>query len=1017
MKKYGVLFIFFFISLQCFYAQKALTGKLLDVDTGQPVDYANIGIVDQAKGTVSAEDGTFELQLEDSDINESNIIQFSRIGYETLRFTTKVLYNRLQENPNINLKEALFELEGVTLNVKNAEKNRVGYISNDKDNFAFWNDSLALGGEHASKIRIKDAPLKLEDMSFNVIGSISDSILVRVNIYEIGQGGLPGKNISNHNILHTITTRRGRVTIDLSPYNIVVNDHFIASLELLKIYGGRVGILISSSSDGYRSYSRLISQDRWKRIRKGTTIAFSLNTSQLEDYQFNTVVASQNKLREKPERITLLWDTSYSMKDKNPEKELAFLDHYFEYLNNVEVELQLFGYALTQEQFTIENGNWESLKKHLQEIQYDGANQGKILHALNPGEHALLFTDGIGFPDNIDETWASTIFTVNSQTDAHHSLLKSIAEGSEANYINLDKISDTRLAVEYTQKYIVDNLEYASPQSNVNPLREIKGKVTDFDDPIPYVNVKVRETGRSTNTDIEGNFTIFAKDGDILEFTAPGRESAESVVNANTSRLNITMPIGVKVLDEVVLEEYRNTKFIKGADPSKTDISTNFGAIDLERTGFAVRQIQQDQIGYGALDITEAIKGKFPGVQVYGSGTNAVVMLRVGSRFPAAWEVDGMLYKSENPPVHISLQNIKSITVMPGSWAAARYGLIARGGIIMIRTISQSFATESSENVSKWDALQSQDMYGNDAVLLVKTQGNQPKYIQWISGAATLSEAYELYLEQRKLYGHLPHFYADVHTFILEEWGSLELATKILSNLEEVFPEDISTLRLLAFQLEENGAFEEAHSIYAKIHNLEPAQAQSQRDLAHSFVTLGKIKEGWSLYKKYVLSTSGELDKDGIDKIIRNEALALANHHSSEIALNPPFDSIQDEVNDMDILVEWNNPNTEFELQFVGPTGHYFTWKHTKADNPSLLSDEIFKGYSSNSFQINNLDQGEWLLNVKYKGNQSNTPSFLKTTIKNNLNGTETIKVLRLQQKNVNFQFLKLTSDKISNFK
>jgi hypothetical protein len=1019
MKKYGALLSIFIASLQFLHAQNFLSGKILDADTQEPVDYVNIGIVDQAKGTVSSDDGTFMLKLEDGDINPINTVQFSRIGYETLTFNSKELYQRLQENPYVLMKESFFELEGVTLHLKNAKKNRVGYVSNDKENFAFWNDSLALGGEHASKIRIKDGPLKLEDMSFNVIASISDSILVRVNIYEIGRGGLPGKNISNHNILHIIKRKRGRVTIDLSPYNIVVKDHFIASLELLKIYGGKVGILISSFDDGARSFSRLISQDSWKRIRKGTTIAFSLNTSLLEDGQYNDFVGSQNKSRDKPEQITLLWDTSYSMKGKNLEKELGFLDHYFEYLNYVAVELKLFGHTLSTERFTIENGNWQALKKRLLEIPYDGAGKLEVFNALQPDKYALLFTDGKGFPEAIDENWRATVFTINSKPDANHELLKSIAEGSEANYINLDKIDDQELALDYTKKHIVDNLEYTPSISNVNALREIKGTVTDFDDPLPNVTVKVKGVERTVRTNANGNFSISAKNGDILEFIYPGRESTESIVNTNTDRLSIAMPMGVKVLDEVVLEEYRKVQTIKGADSRKTDITTNFGTIDIERTGFAIKQIQNDKISSIHRDISDALKGKFPGIRVFGDGENARVALRGGEiiKSYAAWDVDGLVYPPNNPPLHINVLNVKSVTIMPGSWAAARYGRIAWGGIIIVKTINQSFEQETANGGSNWDSLRSNDIYKNDAVLLEQTQGSLPRYIQWLSGAKSLNEAYATYLEQRKLYGHLPHFYADVHAFFLQKWGSTEVAGKILSNIEEIFSEDASALRLLAFHLDEDGLFEEAHNIYAKIYGLYPSQAQSLRDLAHSHVTLGEVQEGWSLYKKYLLGLSGELEVEGIDKIIREEAIALANRYRSEIDLDLPSSSTEDEINDMDILVEWNNPNTQFELQFVGPTGHYFTWKHTKESSPSLISDEIFKGYSSNSFQINDLEQGEWLLNVKYLGNQTNIPSFIKTTLKNNLDGTETIKVLRLQQKNVNFQFLKLTSDKISNFR
>ncbi|PCJ97147.1 MAG: hypothetical protein COA50_05775 [Flavobacteriaceae bacterium] len=81
----------------------------------------------------------------------------------------------------------------------------------------------------------------------------------------------------------------------------------------------------------------------------------------------------------------------------------------------------------------------------------------------------------------------------------------------------------------------------------------MKGNVSDFDQPISNVTVQVKGTDRKVKTDSEGNFNIKAQTGDVLVYTYAGRESTASVVNTTTNTLLVTMPLGVKNLDEVIL--------------------------------------------------------------------------------------------------------------------------------------------------------------------------------------------------------------------------------------------------------------------------------------------------------------------------------------------------------------------------------------------------------------------------------------------------------------------------------
>ena len=80
------------------------------------------------------------------------------------------------------------------------------------------------------------------------------------------------------------------------------------------------------------------------------------------------------------------------------------------------------------------------------------------------------------------------------------------------------------------------------------------------------------------------------------------------------------------------------------------------------------------------------------------------------------------------------------------------------------------------------------------------------------------------------------------------------------------------------------------------------------------------------------------------------------------------------------VVVEWNETEAEFELQFVNPEGQYHNWKHTYIDNEDRIIDEKMAGYSMEEHIIDSALPGLWEVNVKYDGNKSLTPTYLKVT-------------------------------------
>ena len=96
-------------------------------------------------------------------------------------------------------------------------------------------------------------------------------------------------------------------------------------------------------------------------------------------------------------KATLLWDTSYSMIDRNLDNDLDYLNEYFFKNSNTEVTLIKFSNdIILTETYGIKNSNWLDLKKELQNTTYDGStNYNKLI--ISESDEVLLFSDGYSY--------------------------------------------------------------------------------------------------------------------------------------------------------------------------------------------------------------------------------------------------------------------------------------------------------------------------------------------------------------------------------------------------------------------------------------------------------------------------------------------------------------------------------------------------------------------------------------------------------------------------------------------
>ena len=208
-------------------AQMKIAGDVIDSKTKEAIPYVNIGIVKLSKGTVSDFEGKYELQVDSFD----DEVTFSSIGYETLNIKAGLLKNNITitmtsigyEIEMIEVVATKFEDEDIMLGVKNKKRGHsVGF------------GNAQLGTEIGAIIEIKK-PTYIKSANFVFNHARGDSLLLRINIYEMSEGQI-GKNMLTENIFIKEKQRKGAIEVNMEKYNIILKSDVLLTLEWIKNY-------------------------------------------------------------------------------------------------------------------------------------------------------------------------------------------------------------------------------------------------------------------------------------------------------------------------------------------------------------------------------------------------------------------------------------------------------------------------------------------------------------------------------------------------------------------------------------------------------------------------------------------------------------------------------------------------------------------------------------------------------------------------------------------------------------
>jgi TonB-linked SusC/RagA family outer membrane protein len=219
--------------------------------------------------------------------------------------------------------------------------------------------------------------------------------------------------------------------------------------------------------------------------------------------------------------------------------------------------------------------------------------------------------------------------------------------------------------------------------------RKVSGKVSAASDgsSLPGITVRIQGSSVVTQTDANGDFSISAQSGDVLQFTGVGYKTVTRAISSQTI-LTISMEDEDSVLDEVVVVAYGTAK--KGTFTGSASVLNADKIKDNPVTSF-----ENNLIGrIAGAQVTQASgqAGSTPTIRIRGIGSmNAsndplYVIDGVPVVSGGGGQLGDYILRSNNIMASINPGDIESITVLKDAAAASLYGSRAANGVVVITT-------------------------------------------------------------------------------------------------------------------------------------------------------------------------------------------------------------------------------------------------------------------------------------------------------------------------------------------
>ena len=209
--------------------------QIIDKETSQPIAFANVGVFERNLGTVSDENGFFRLRIPDE--YHDGILRISYIGFEALDIPMTEFLTMTDEQIALRRRETRIERPEppTRYRTRTLGNSRPRLLSTapmpNRDKGVELGIILPIRRKtHLTEFRM---PVIITD-------AVADSVLFRLNFYRLVDGGVVTILNEPIYIRQKINRNTRYISVDLRPYNLVVTENTLVTIENIKLQEAQV---------------------------------------------------------------------------------------------------------------------------------------------------------------------------------------------------------------------------------------------------------------------------------------------------------------------------------------------------------------------------------------------------------------------------------------------------------------------------------------------------------------------------------------------------------------------------------------------------------------------------------------------------------------------------------------------------------------------------------------------------------------------------------------------------------
>ena len=458
----------------------------------------------------------------------------------------------------------------------------------------------------------------------------------------------------------------------------------------------------------------------------------------------------------------------------------------------------------------------------------------------------------------------------------------------------------------------------------------------------------------STN---DGVFEFELNEPSLVGFSYMGMQTQLIRIEESEENLEVNLFAEVEELENVEIVKKRKKTYLdkyREYNINKNLIKTFWGFLDKERASFQMRMINEDEMSQTGGDLALMLRGKFPGIYINNDAYGAKeIYLRPTfslDAVAAGYDIDGQLF--DTYPNWLDTNDIMRVAIIPSRSANVRYGTFGKGGIILINTYRAN-THPIGENGKPIDlALLRYNKFNEEAITYEDNQRNfQLTNVDLNNGMNSKENHYTSTLAR------------------LFQESDMSEKRKAIRDLEN--KNTYSARRALGQYLLEQNKFEEGLVIFKELFKGNTDALQSYLDLSWAYrLNNEKDKAAALLFRAAELGGISYFNFERTPVRIEREIEAIIDESPEA-----------EELNTKRIVIEWSDPESEFELVFVNPENKYFSKSYTSIQSLAEVSENKRLGLYSTEFEIDENLPGKWKVLVRYLGNKKKTPTVFNLRV------------------------------------